>query len=77
MDFISLYEDSGNRIHGRIVNYSAAVITTNHHITAFHRYMRGFLSTGALLTLTKLCVKVKVKVKVCLYTAMKAHQVHV
>jgi hypothetical protein len=33
-----LYEGCGNRIHGRIVNYSAAVITTTHHLLNHFTY---------------------------------------
>lgn len=45
MDSITLYDGSGNRIHGRTVNYSAAVITTTLHLLnqSFHLYQKNIL----------------------------------
>jgi hypothetical protein len=40
MDFITLYDGSGNSIHGRTVNYSAAVITTTLHLLNHFTYTK-------------------------------------
>jgi hypothetical protein len=53
MDFITLYESSGYRIHEQIVIYSAAVITTTHHFTYTEKhYAVNMLFTHSILHTT-------------------------